>query len=257
MGYTDKELQLATQVAYMNINDKKIKEYFDQYGEYPTLHYLLAESDDKEKIYSKFMEKFPEDATGNVAIRQSAAKELLDSIINGSAECSKWRIAAVEDQNKINGMYACLIETGSDEAIVGFRGSESIDTQHFTKDWIEADFGLFNNKLTEQQKSAQKFMEYISENKAYARYKSLAVTGHSLGGNLATYAVLSSGQELYNRIKKSVSFDGPGFSTEFLSGKYKKNIAERGADIIHYQWSFVGEILRGKGYCEWLKDKCS
>lgn len=38
MSYTDKEMQISTQIAYMNITQDQINEYLkDHNGEYPTI----------------------------------------------------------------------------------------------------------------------------------------------------------------------------------------------------------------------------
>lgn len=243
MGYTDKELQMATQIAYMNVTAEEINSYFQEHQRYPDLYYLLNESEHKDDIYYDFMKKFPEKPSGKELLRKEASKELLDSIRNGSSILSGYRISAVDDDNKKSGMYACLIETSDHEAIAAFRRSESTDAAQKGKDWAEADFGLLNNETTKQQETARVFLEKIFVNMAYDKYTSLAVTGHSLGGNLAVYASVTCNKNLYQRLERTVSFDGPGFSTEFLNGRYQKNIEERSRDMFHYQWSFVGELL--------------
>ncbi len=41
--YTDEELCWATQVAYCNISKIDIEEYYDEFGEYPTLQQIFSE----------------------------------------------------------------------------------------------------------------------------------------------------------------------------------------------------------------------
>ena len=45
MSYTDKEMQVSTQIAYMNITQDQINEYLkDHNGEYPTIQEILTDS---------------------------------------------------------------------------------------------------------------------------------------------------------------------------------------------------------------------
>lgn len=86
---------------------------------------------------------------------------------------------------------------------------------------------------TESQKEALKYVQdtlgyydngiYVGDrNKPY---RSLTVSGHSKGGNKAQYVAITAGF-----VDKCVSFDGQGFSMEFLA-KYKDAILKR-SDII-------------------------
>ena len=45
MSYTDKEMQVSTQIAYMNITQSQIDNYVDKHnGEYPTIREILTDS---------------------------------------------------------------------------------------------------------------------------------------------------------------------------------------------------------------------
>ena len=57
-------------------------------------------------------------------------------------------------------------------------------------------------------------------------YKTLTVSGHSKGGNRAQYVTITS-----CIVDKCVSFDGQGFSMEFLE-KYKDEVLKRSDKII-------------------------
>ena len=242
MAYTDKELQLATQIAYMNITDEMLKKYVDNNQRYPTLKELLN-GEYGEAIYEHFMGKFNEDLSELEEERKQSATEFLNSIKDGTSVCSSWKVVNVLNKNEDTGFYACTVETNEDKAIIAYRGSESIDTNQVIKDWVLADFGLIN-ELTAQQIDATNYMNEIQDTLSYKEY---AVTGHSLGGNLAAHAYITAPADLYEKISQCVSFDGPGFSNEYLS-LHDKLLEERASGITHYQWSLVGSLLSQHRY---------
>lgn len=155
---------------------------------------------------------------------------------------NSWKISAIHDTNQYNGFYACIIETSPYDAVVAFRGSEGMD--HFTKmkyDWIDADLGLLNSTCTTQQAECECFL--LEYKPMLEKYKHITLTGHSLGGNLAEYgAVISCKISLDNFISECISFDGPGFSNEFLKF-YEKEIKTICNKIRHYRWSLIGALL--------------
>lgn len=57
-------------------------------------------------------------------------------------------------------------------------------------------------------------MKYINEEYDYENY---ATSGHSLGGNLSAHAGLTAPEEMRNKITQCYSFDGPGFSNEYIA----------------------------------------
>lgn len=75
---------------------------------------------------------------------------------------------------------------------------------------------------TEQQKLAADYVNGLPE--AYG--SNMAVTGHSKGGNKAQYVTVVT-----DRIGRCVSYDGQGFSEEFLE-KYADEIAEKSQRIV-------------------------
>lgn len=152
-----------------------------------------------------------------------------------------WVIVDQCDKNNESGMYACLIDTRDGNAIVGYRGSESFDTNQYIKDWGAADLGLLNNSLTEQQKDAEEYIRYINERYG-DDYNPFSLTGHSLGGNLAQHAGNMAPDEMRGKIDHAISFDGPGFSDEYIKSHYLE--IQKAKDYqTHYQWSVVGSLL--------------
>lgn len=132
-----------------------------------------------------------------------------------------------------------LLETDSGHAIIAFRGSESKDYNQVLKDWINADFGLLMARDTVQQKNAADYMAEINQKYSYPYY---AVTGHSLGGNLAEHAAIAAPDDMRGRIYQAVSFDGPGYSGEYIE-RNKDLIARVAHPVVHYRWSLIGALL--------------
>lgn len=219
MAHTDKDLNLASQIAYYDFQK-------DQLDGNATIEALLQQ--DMQSSDTKIKEN---------------ATTLYELIQSTNADAKNWVIKDVKDDNENTGFYGCVIETKTEDAIIAFRGSEGVGDpakmDQFYKDWYEADLGLLNTKETKQQALAEKYMTEI--NKKYS-YDSYNLTGHSLGGNLATHALLTAPESMLNNIERCQSNDGPGFSDEYLTF-YQKAIKERATLIDHYQWSVVGNIL--------------
>ena len=210
MAYTDIELRAFTQIAYMDFGAA-----FEANGKQPI---NLGE------------------------VMSSSQKQKLENMGISAEQYNKWTITSVCDKNAETGFYACVIETSPGEAAVGFRGSEGFsDYKNFVDDWGNADLKLLNSTLTTQQSEVDAF---LAENKALLNgYKSLEMTGHSLGGNLAEYAtIMSSKYGLDDNITRCVSLDGPGFSDEFMA-KNRLLIEKMSGKMTHYSWSLVGGLL--------------
>lgn len=223
-AYTDAQMLLATQIAYLNC------------GEYEgyTIREILNILENKYSGHGE-LDKF-----GNKEL--DVLKTIRDMIAeNGLESALDWTIRDVGDRNGESGMYACLIDTNDGNAIVGFRGSESYNSEQFTKDWVIADFTLLHkNGTTKQENDAQAYMEYVAE-KYGADYERIGTTGHSLGGHLAEHVTINAPASIQDKIE-CTNFDGPGFSDEYQRN-HAEQIKENGGKIIHYQWSLVGGLL--------------
>lgn len=88
---------------------------------------------------------------------------------------------------------------------------------------------------TEQQKKAAEYVNRLPESYGNA----MTVTGHSKGGNKAQYVTIVT-----NRIAKCVSYDGQGFSEEFIN-KYAEQIKKKANSIVSISASddFVNCLL--------------
>ena len=125
------------------------------------------------------------------------------------------------DEN--TGMRAACFVKGNDVNVV-FRGTAGEDQ------WRDNGQGGFLSDTDQQNRAAQ----YINGlPKEYG--DSITVTGHSKGGNIAQYVTIVT-----DRIARCLSYDGQGFSPEFLK-KYAKEIAERSGLITSI--SAAGDIV--------------
>ena len=136
--YTDKDMQVVTQLAYINF-EQLLNDYKDtNNGECPTIGKLIDNNYDA--IYKQYMEKVIDGEDGTMkGERKAAAEEFLESLKESDSKYRDWKIVDVNDNNSENGFYALTIETDADSAVIGFRGSESINDQ-VKYDWALADF---------------------------------------------------------------------------------------------------------------------
>ncbi|MFT3983341.1 MAG: DUF2974 domain-containing protein [Lachnospiraceae bacterium] len=238
--YTDQELCEATQVAYFNITQEYLAEYRRTHnGGSPTLQEIVKENGPD--IYSGYGRM--DAVTGDRLKIKQSIENFCASIAAGEA-CAGWKIVSVSDSNSEDGFYGVLIETDSGHAIVAFRGSESVSVRQIVEDWIQADLGLIQNSPTQQQLKAGQYLDEIGSHFAYDQY---AVTGHSLGGNLAIFSAIYAATEdcvsdIGSKIVQCVNFDGPGQTREFIE-TYQNAINKQRSVMKHYQWSLVGSIL--------------
>ncbi len=237
MSYTDAEMLMATQVAYLNVD-----------GNGRDMHVNVGDLVDAVlKQYGRY-----DASTGTYALKegidgiQKQQFETAQNIVNLSEQNNtvSWRHWTITDtcsREDTSGYYSCLIDTGDGNAIVGTRGSESYDSEQVLKDWVAADALRMNNELTDQQADATRYMEYIYK-KYGDRYEHFSLTGHSLGGSLSTHSAISAPEGMQDKIDQVISFDGPGFSDEYLK-KYEGGISRVRNKLTHYEYSWVGSLL--------------
>lgn len=172
--YSDKEIQLATIMAYMEftVDDKK----------YSSMKELMNTTRGRE-IEETFMKRYGGATDTITSDRRAVAQQMFEDIRNGVSPCSSWKVVDVRDNNSTTGMYACMIETSEGDAIVAFRGSEDLANNQLYLDWLKADVGLLDSTATEQQTDAEEYISYISG--LSKQYDTYVFAGHSLGGNLA------------------------------------------------------------------------
>ncbi len=229
--YSDRDLMVATQIAYYDFT----KEQLEAKGGQASVRELLQDK----KVYHQLQNKV--NLAENDFKKQMAKKdlELYEEIVRENSKYGSWKVVDVKNTNQETGFYGVLLETDKEHAIVGFRGSESTDYNQVLKDWINADVGLLMAKDTLQQKNAAAYMREINEKYDYEYY---GVTGHSLGGNLAEHAVIAAPDEMREKLRQVISFDGPGYSGEYII-RNKELMEMVSCPIIHYRWSLIGALL--------------
>lgn len=235
MANTDKDLQIATQIAYMDFDKSLIDN-----NKGATVRELLEQKPN----YLSDLQNELANAQDAVTREQLQGKiDVYNEIMEEGSKYGDWIIKDIKDDNANSGFYACMIETGEREAIIGFRGSEgsSEDKSQYVKDWGKADFGLLNSPETRQQAVAEEYMKELNE-KYGNEYDSYDLTGHSLGGNLSFHAALTAPPEMQDKIRKAYSFDGPGYSDEYLI-EHREQIEKMSSKMTHLGWSPIGFML--------------
>lgn len=141
-----------------------------------------------------------------------------------------------QGKNVKTGLVAYCFETSEKEAIIVYRGSE---TREFLGrgDWIDNFYTGFTDKTIEQEAA----LNFLNNMKKKYNYTAFITTGHSKGGNSAQYVAVIS-----DDVKKCVSFDGPGFSDNFIRNNSIRILKARDK-IISYEgkMNFVPSLLFG------------
>ena len=128
------------------------------------------------------------------------------------------------------------LPTVKHEKIITFRGTDN--------SWVgwKEDFALAYKEQIPAQESALNYLR-----SAIGIFSGqVTVCGHSKGGNLAVYAGTHVIGLRQNKIKKIISFDGPGFDFSFVP---KNRFLQRAEKVITYvpEESMVGMLLQSVG----------
>lgn len=248
MAYSDKEYKDATQIAYLTFLKKTEKSLGIENSPY-TIEELVKEYMDLD--YAEETARILNPGRKNFTIKElieysdlkTSEKETLLGI---SDDAFNWKLISTHDTNSKNGFYGCVLETDDNNAIVAFRGSESLSNyKNLPSDWAEADAALLLDDVTLQESESEKFADKLLSKGILDKYENISVTGHSLGGELASHFTVycaESQTELFNKIDKCVNMDGPGHSTGYIK-EHEEGIKTASSKIIHYKWSPVGDAL--------------
>jgi hypothetical protein len=177
----------------------------------------------------------------------SADNHGADNLISPSIR--DWTIDAVfdtdDDRNGRDGggVVAYIASDDEGNAMIAFRGT----SQDF--EWVQ-DFELMNSTQTNHQKDIEAFLADPVNKKLLSQYKSISITGHSLGGNDADYAAIILAQDGYaDKIDSVYNMDGPGHSQEFLNA-HAPDIEKLQGKLHHRRWSLVGMLLNDMPGCD-------
>jgi len=141
-----------------------------------------------------------------------------------------------QEKSLKTGLGAFCFETLEKEAIIAYRCSET--REGFGGEGWKDNFKTgFTDKTVQQEAS----LKFLNEMKKKYNYRDFITIGHSKGGNSAQYVAVMS-----DDVKKCVSFDGPGFSDNFIRNNSIKILKARDK-IISYEgkMDFVSSLLFG------------
>lgn len=137
-----------------------------------------------------------------------------------------------ESEGAGGGRSALLFDPSANEAIVAFKGTQS------DAEWIDNVSGLYQVP-TEFQLNALSWFQSLD----LEGYDTITVTGHSKGGNKAKFITIMD-----DRVNNCYSFDGQGFSDEFIR-KYSAQIIKNQSKILNIieESDFVNILLNDVG----------
>ncbi len=175
------------------------------------------------------------DEPGGLCVSVEDRNRLLDAIRNNE-RLMDLRILALEEKSPLAGSAAAFLNDKTGEAIIVFRGTGK-------GEWRDNFLGGAATNAADGVSTTQQLG-------ALAWYHSLdladwyvTVTGHSKGGNKAKYLAIVEGS-----VDRCVSFDGQGFSDEFVR-HYAKQIADRQKIVENHnlEYDFVNILLNDVG----------
>ena len=138
------------------------------------------------------------------------------------------------------GEAACLfVDPSTNEAIVAFRGTGGGEWKDNFVAGSTMDHGGADSTISPQQTKAVHYVENLD----LEGYDQVTVTGHSKGGNKAKTVTLFN-----DEVDRCVSFDGQGFSDEFVEAHADK-IAENQSKVENHNVDsdFVNILLNDFG----------
>ena len=224
---TNEQLLFLDNLIYLDFSSV-LKYYQSNHMELTLIDLIKYSLENIDKLVS---DKFPP-----ASMTKSQWVELLESFLNNKeneAFLNDYTIQNYEtnDSDK-NGLRACCFVKENNEEIEDvvavFRGTAGIN------EWKD-DLMMANAVSSEIMDDAAIYIKNLP--KEYGN--NITVTGHSKGGNKAQYVTIVT-----DRIGRCVSFDGQGFSKEFLEF-YSARIEERKSIItsISAEHDFVNSLL--------------
>lgn len=159
--------------------------------------------------------------------------------VRSDPQLMNMRIVNTELDSSTNDAHALLVDPSTNEAVVVFRGTGSGEWRDNFLAGSTMKNGGSDPTISPQQ---QKALDYVSSLKL-EQYDSVTVTGHSKGGNKAKICAL-----LCREVDNCVSFDGQGFSDEFVSA-HQGDIARNQGKIHNHNvdGDFVNILLNDVG----------
>lgn len=141
------------------------------------------------------------------------------------------------------GVSAVFKNPDTGEAVVAFRGTAS---DEWKDDFVGGGpTGTSDKVSTQQQKNALDWYQSLDK----SDFSSITVTGHSKGGNKAKYITIMD-----DSVDRCISFDGQGFSDEFVN-EYQDEIARNQGKITNHNvdYDYVNILLNDIGEKKYYK----
>lgn len=196
-GFTDEDALVLSEFCYLKYDGLVAEE-----GEPVSLKDLNGNENREDLFWDKRYEKD----------NRTLYNAIVESKRFGSLKLGYYKnIIDVEKETQFSAI-TYFLEEGIN--IVTFRG-----TDETMVGWQEDFAMLLKKPIMGQTLSVEylKRMSLILEGEFY-------VAGHSKGGNLAMYSVMFSDESIQNRIKRVLSFDGPGFRPELIAEKLNETV---------------------------------
>lgn len=150
----------------------------------------------------------------NLYLSENKARDVLNSIMYDQ-ELANLRIIDVCGVKGDGGPVNVFFEDMQNKkAIVLYRGTNG-------REWYDNAMGFLQSSSMLQRKALSFLNDNLNKYNYVERGYSIEVTGHSKGGNKAQYVTIMN-----NNVSKCYSFDGQGFSQEFIDDyaeKIKRN----------------------------------
>lgn len=237
MSYNDKDYMDASRLAYMDF-DKAMEQLGEGKHSIRELLKIKYEglNDTSVDGIRKYAETCENDDDKSRLLSFCENEKVLD-----------WKMVVSDNQNSASGFCASIIETGEGKAMIACRGSEAMGKYlNDTGDWVDTDFNLLVQEDSNQQQLAAEL--FLKENKdLLMKYDNIDITGHSLGGELATHMAVTCANEhgeLFDKIERCVNLDGPGHNQEYYDQYDKDILLKVGAKTTYYEWSGVSGNLK-------------
>lgn len=147
----------------------------------------------------------PQEETPLSRMRRALLLAMADAERYGTVRLSGYADVLDNTQPMQFSAMNCTLPTGTH--VIAYRGTDNTLTG-----WHE-DLAMSFESPVPAQKAA---VDYLAQTAARTQ-GALVLTGHSKGGNLATYAAAHASPEVQQRLKAIYCFDGPGLDDETLA----------------------------------------
>jgi len=186
----------------------------------------------------KSLELVLEESINNVKTKEKGFRK--DIISLSKAMLSSRRYHDVKLVNFVNiknekTQFGAVTIVFDDKKVFSFKG-----TDESIIGWLENFRLSYSYPTYTQELALEYFLDNIQDDD-----KNIYLVGHSKGGNLAASVAMEVNDEIFKKIKKVYSFDGPGFRLEqFESPKYER-LSKKLVNIIP-TGSYIGTIMYNK-----------